>query len=95
MANNLVQVSVDEIVESFSVPTVVVNRFLVTTQPDHFRIAFGEVATDQQPISYRMAIRLTPWEAQELKRVLETLLEPFEADMALKKAMGQGHGGNE
>jgi len=75
-------VTVDEIAASYAVPTVIVNRFLVTTQPSHFRIAFGESVSPDHPINYRIAVQLTPGEAEELKLILEKLLDPFKEDLA-------------
>jgi hypothetical protein len=72
----------DDLMEStYSVPTVVANRFVVSTTPQSFRLVFGESRTSNSPINWRVALSLTPFEAYELSRVLEALLVPFKADI--------------
>jgi hypothetical protein len=84
--------------ETYGVPTVTINRFIMNTAPNSFRIALGESKAWDAPIHWRLAIKLTPFEAFEMKRVLETLLEPFkdhidevlQANEAAEKAADTG-----
>lgn len=75
-------VTVEEIRESFSVPTITVNRFLISTNPAQVRVAFGETLSPDDPVNWRVALSLTPYEAWELKQVLTKLMEPFEPQFA-------------
>ena len=93
MADKMRSVSEEEMETSYTVPTVVVNRYLVSTlptNPGRVRIAFGESAGADR-ISYRLAVQMTAYEANELKEILETLLVPFHAEIeALKKEISGG-----
>lgn len=70
-------VTPDELRATFSVPTVVVNRFLVSTNPVQIRIAFGESLNLEDEVNWRVALSLTPYEANELQIVLSKLLEVY------------------
>jgi hypothetical protein len=61
---------------TYSVPTLIVNRFVVATTNQNTRIAFGE-ARLEAPTTYRVALSMTTFEAFELLKVMETLLEPY------------------
>lgn len=77
-------VSPEELELSYSVPTVIVNRFLVSTTPSTpgtVRIAFGESNAPELPTHYRVALQLTAFDANELKDLLERLLTPFEEEI--------------
>lgn len=83
----------DQVSETFAVPTVVVNRFLVTTNPDRVRIVFGESYSPDHATFHRVAVQLTPWEADELRVVLEELLKPFQPVFDEAKAKFDGPDG--
>lgn len=88
----------DEFMEAtFAVPTVTVNKFVVSTNPGAFRIAFGEARAYGSNINWRIALSMSPMEAFELREVLNQLLEPFKeeidrtiADFAAMKAAEDG-----
>mgnify|MGYP003634252316 CR=1 FL=1 len=86
-------VSHEQVAETFAIPTINVNRFLVTAHPDRFRIAFGESFTPEHPTFHRLAVQMTPWEANELRMVLEELLVPFQAQIKEMKAANDGSDG--
>lgn len=71
----------DEMDATYAVPTVVVNRFVISTTPNHFRLAFGETRAGTGPINWRIALSMNPGEAYELRNILNRLLEPFEKDI--------------
>lgn len=74
MDNTRRPVLADEIAGSYVVPTIAINRFLVTTHTNGVRIAFGESAYLDSPIVYRTAMMMSHAEAEELKNVLDILL---------------------
>lgn len=71
-------VSPDEMRATYAVPTITVNRFVVSTNPAQVRIAFGETLYVEDQINWRVALSLSPYEAIELKAALSKLLAPFE-----------------
>lgn len=79
-------VSDDEMRSSYTVPTAIVNRFIVSTNTNRFRLAFGETLNFDDPVNWRIALSLTPLEAWELRNILNDLLKPFESD--IQNALG-------
>lgn len=72
-------VTQEEMRATYIVPTVAINRFVVSTNPVSIRIAFGETLYPEDQVNWRIALSLTHFEAIELKDVLASLLAPFEA----------------
>lgn len=77
---------------SYAVPSVAVNRFLVSTSPASFRLAFGESYQRSDQIAWRVALTMSPFEAYELSKLLEELLQPFRAEI---EEVLDGSSGNE
>ena len=67
--------------ETYAVPTVVVNRFVVSTNPTTFRVVFGESRDIGSRINWRVGVSMSPFEAYELRGVLDKLLEPFKDNL--------------
>lgn len=65
--------------DTYSVPTIVVNRFVISTSPNSFRVVFGESYGEK--VHYRVGVSMTPLEAYDLKNLLESLLIPFAQDI--------------
>lgn len=75
-------VSDDLMEETFGAANAIVNRFIVSSTPDLFRIAFGESRLPNSKIHWRVALSMKPAQAAELRDVLNSLLKPFEEDAA-------------
>ncbi|WP_217577242.1 hypothetical protein [Mesorhizobium sp. GbtcB19] len=72
----------DEFMETtYAVPTIVTNRFVVSTTSTNFRLVFGDSRVFNGKINWRIALSMTPMEAYELRAVLNNLLKPFEAEI--------------
>lgn len=85
--------------ETYVVPTVVVNRFVVSTTQTSFRVVFGESRDFGGRINWRLGVSMSPFEAYELRDVLDRLLEPFkdniEAAITENRAAQAGRDGND
>lgn len=81
-ANSLRLVTNEEMRSTYNVPTVITNRFVVSTNPANVRIAFGETLYPDDTVNWRIALSLSHFEALELKEVLSNLLAPFEAQLS-------------
>lgn len=75
----------DEFMEmSYSVPTVTINRFLVSGHGEMVRIAIGESRTPESQTNFRGAIAISRYQAWELAKIIQQFLGPdydkFEKD---------------
>lgn len=64
-----------DLANSFSVPTVIGNRFVLSVGPGGLRIAFGEAGVAGQDTQWRHAVHMTREEAADLNKVLSDLLK--------------------
>jgi len=95
-----IPVDEDFMEETFAVPTVQVNKFVVSTNPGVFRIAFGESRVFGSKVNWRIALSMSPIEAHELREVLDQLLEPFKEEIEttianFEAAKADGDGGEQ
>jgi hypothetical protein len=83
----------DDLMESsYSVPTVSINRFLVNrVDVGLVRIALGEGRNAEAPVNWRGSIVLTPYQAWELTKLIQSLLG--EEYAAFDKAQSGGADG--
>src|SRR5438552_8148585 len=84
MADNR-KVAPDELMATFQIPAVMVNRAIVTLGP-MVRITFGEQTGDIKNTSFRVAVALPHMTAIELYRLLRDLLADIEKEIEAAKA---------
>lgn len=65
-------VSPEFMAETYSVPTVIANRFIVSVTDGGVRLVYGEAPPGQEGIYFRGAVQMTAFEALELAKLLTT-----------------------
>jgi hypothetical protein len=83
-----VEVSDEELRESFTLPAINSNRMLATNLPSGLRVAFMEQYGAQVPARLRAAVILSYPDAVALRNLLSRQLKDFEAVQALEIEIG-------
>jgi hypothetical protein len=92
MPTSIGSVSQSEVQLAFSGPALVCDRFVITSHSGGMRIAFLERDPSGAPPQFRAAVMLSYSDALELRKLLETMLKPIEAQIveAVGKTSGSG-----